>query len=171
MTLYPNDIRDAAFLSAAAYRPRDALGNFGTAYDALAGSNWVVIDEQILNTLDINDFTEGGIHNGYFDNLSDQALVAYREVDKTLAISFRGSDSWFNWLTNLSNGASDFFSDYLLFNPLFAAISAAVTGGTLNYDRILVTGHSLGGAIAEIFLDQHSGVGYEKVIIPLTYDA
>lgn len=81
----------------------------------------------------------------YFDQDNSQALVTYRASDKTLAIAFRGSE--LSEPSDFYDDARDVSGHFSNFSQLLSAIklSALYVGAS----QILLTGHSLGGAMAE----------------------
>jgi pimeloyl-ACP methyl ester carboxylesterase len=88
---------------------------------------------------------------GRFTKGSATALVARTRLDgaPTLVVTFRGSDGAQDWRTDLR----DINLAYAKFQPLVRAIdSYAPTGG-----RVLLVGHSQGGAVVQIFMYAHRG--------------
>ena len=106
-------------------------------------------------------------------------LIAIDRVARKIIVSFRGSDSLENFVTNLEFGfenASDicygcqlsmgFFNDWKVANVTVVNAVTQATRAVENagYD-VVVTGHSLGAAVAticaavlqELFLPRHSG--------------
>jgi Ca2+-binding RTX toxin-like protein len=107
------------------------------------------------------------------------SLFGFFAVDNashTLAISIRGTDpsSWYNFPANL---AVDLTLDktiaaaYLSLSPLFTAAQTYIDlvnsspDQSVHISNVVVTGHSLGGAIAEYYLQQHD------VSLPVNYQA
>lgn len=92
------------------------------------------------------------LSSGHYANANGAALVASANFNGSdvLVISFRGSDDNADWVTNLS----DIDEHFELFSSLTTAAQTALDAGT--YDAILVTGHSLGGAMTEVYLHTYS---------------
>ncbi len=97
MSLTIDDIRDAGFLSVEAY---DDDGRY--AWDKLSGSGWrhvsptnLGIDPRFVDSL------------GYFSVRSSypavdaQALLAFDDSTRTLAIAFRGTSSLTDWFIDI----------------------------------------------------------------------
>ena len=154
MSLTINDIGDAGRLSSAAYDLKDPLGTgpFRSASDALlveVGPAWTYIDPTSLG-IDPR-FVDP---EGYFNNLNAQALLAYNSSTHTLAIAFRGTSDLTDFLDDLIGGSLDFGVAYGAFDSFVATIlNQAVTIGAT---RILVTGHSSGGAMAEEVMSRYA---------------
>lgn len=92
------------------------------------------------------------LSSGHYANANGSALVASANFNGSdvLVIAFRGSDDNADWVTNLT----DIDEHFELFSSLTTAAQAALDAGT--YDAILVTGHSLGGAMTEVYLHTYS---------------
>jgi pimeloyl-ACP methyl ester carboxylesterase len=69
-----------------------------------------------------------------------------------VVLSFRGSDDRQDWINNLRN----INADYDKLSPLITAVDsyAAISDST-----VIITGHSLGGALAQVFMANHPGGG------------
>lgn len=89
--------------------------------------------------------------NGVFHNANAAALVttATLEGKTSIVIAFRGSDDGTDSLHDLQGINQDF--------PLFAELIAKVDYAALTYgfDQVVVTGHSLGGAFAQLYMQAH----------------
>ncbi len=118
-------------------------------------------------------FTSNKMSDGYYTNGNAAALVA-RSSD-ALVISFRGTNDnadQFSPNNNINDsnnyihpdkdqwGSSSAFSTmadhYNLFTPLFTALNTYVSTDS-SIKNIYVTGHSLGGAMAINYLNEHIG--------------
>jgi pimeloyl-ACP methyl ester carboxylesterase len=79
----------------------------------------------------------------------------------SLVVSFRGSDDSIDSQHDLTG----INQDYRLFASLVAAVDAAAASGV--YQQVVVTGHSLGGAMAQLYMaehpDQPGGVAHDAV--------
>lgn len=101
-----------------------------------------------------------GVYQGDTSRSSEgQALVLTREVGgKTiLAVSFRGT-------VDLEEQFPDYFPfdrHYESFKPLVAAVKDFVANASNGIDEVVVTGHSLGGAMAQLFMNEKLGVPVE----------
>lgn len=147
MSVSGSDFANAATLMYAAYN--------NNAFAALSGSQWVPLDASSLQsystTLNASYFS-----NGVFSNGGAQAIVAIDQVDHTLAIAFRGTDSNGElFFTDPIGYLASFQPYYDLFSPLIDAALAFANDPAQNVTHILATGHSLGGAVAEIFMSDH----------------
>lgn len=94
------------------------------------------------------------------DGIGDASVVLARNNDTNeLLISFRGTDSLFDY-GDFSNTNRHF----LLFRPFFIALGEYLRNNPTS--RILVSGHSLGGAMTERFIDAvESGEDFDLNII------
>jgi hypothetical protein len=109
-------------------------------------------------TLGAGESFAGGLYRS--DNSA--ALVAEGVVNgqESLVIAFRGSDDQqdsFNDLQNIN-------ADYADFTSLFQAVDQAAASG--RYDQVVVTGHSLGGSLAQQYMAAHpdqAGVTFDAV--------
>ncbi len=150
MTIQSSQLRDAGFLANAAYKD----GFFDSASDNLAGSSWSWVGPANLG-LPSSSFTDG-----FYTNGPAEALVAYNAATKTIALSFRGSDDLGDLWTDAFNGDEGYTSYYALLEPLIAKVDAYAARFGLS---VLATGHSLGGAMAEIDMSKHAGSQYTGI--------
>src|SRR6185295_18280256 len=166
MTVSAQQLANAAFLAQAAYAT-DYNGQARAALQALSAPDapaaWQLVDLAFFENHGVATLTAQDFVSGYFDNGigSAQALVAYREYDghKELAISFRGTaefpvDHFVDFINGV--GIVDWASIYNNFASLISAFLDLANA--LNTDRILVTGHSLGGAMAEMLMAEIGAV-------------
>ncbi|WP_310448861.1 DUF4347 domain-containing protein, partial [Sulfuritalea sp.] len=152
LSLTVNDIRDAGVLAVAAYD----RGMYAWDYlKSLPGSNWKYVSPTLFN--DSLGVDSHGYYSasGFLGELDAQALLAFNASTHTLAISFRGTES----LIDISN---DFFSTgnfgpiyWLGFDNLVSEVLLKATD-LLGATRVLLTGHSLGGAMVEEAMAAHS---------------
>ncbi|MCB1666432.1 MAG: hypothetical protein KDI28_11665 [Pseudomonadales bacterium] len=94
------------------------------------------------------------LSNGVFHNSNAEAIVAAATYNglRTLAIGFRGTNDNEDWKQDFQN----INGHYTLFNPLVTALNAAIARG--EFDLLLVTGHSLGGAMTQMFMADYQGI-------------
>jgi hypothetical protein len=118
------------------------------AQAAAAVAGWHMVDGNEL-ALD-----SALLSNGLYSNVNAQAIVAVADYDghRTLAIGFQDSNDAQDWRENFQN----INSHYLRYEPLIAGIDAAVGAG--RYDLVLVSGHSLGGAMAQMFVAGYANI-------------
>lgn len=94
------------------------------------------------------------LSNGVFRNSHAEAIVAAATVNghRTLAIGFRGTNDNNDWKDDFQNINAHF--DW--FDPLVAALNSVIARG--EFDLVLATGHSLGGAMTQMFMAQYNGI-------------
>jgi VCBS repeat-containing protein len=124
-----------------------------------------------LQNVPDTDFPTSGLEDGIYHNGNAAALVA-RSAD-SLFLAFRGTndDPGFNQalLSHFNGGtpdSNDWFSTaeqnyYSLLAPLFTAIDN-YTSAHPEIHHVYVTGHSLGGGVAQEFMATHVGPGYNS---------
>jgi hypothetical protein len=142
MTISKDDLKDAAFLSSAAYA---ATSN--DLIPLLTSQGWTPIG---ASELGLSPFLFGiglGDSNFLYDNDNAQAFVALK--DNVLALSFTGTDSVADLIDDFIGGTTSFLEHYNQYAQLIPAVYSFAAQHGL---RILVTGHSLGGAMAELFM-------------------
>ncbi len=101
-----------------------------------------------------------GTVGGVFVNANAAASVTTGVLDgqSVVVLSFRGSDDRQDWLNNLRN----INADYPKFAPLIAAVEQYALQNNL---PVVVTGHSLGAGLAQVFMSEHPESG------PVSYQA
>jgi Ca2+-binding RTX toxin-like protein len=137
MALSSQDLIDAGKLSVAAY---GGPGQTLSAQDAVADAGWTYVDPGgYINRID----------NGFYSYLGAQALVA--RSGNTWAIAIRGTTNIPDFLSNAYLGLVDFGQLYqvTLADFVSAIIDVARSSGA---SKILIVGHSLGGAMTEYAL-------------------
>src|SRR5262249_43601366 len=148
MTVSASVVGDMAFLSWAAYRPDgDPSISVGGEFDLstnLAGSGWTIVHPNAqlgATTLDPDDeYCEVQVGS------SGPIAGAFAAVKNgVLAISFRGSDENGD-LTAAVNNQSGYFAAYASF---LSAVLTYAANPAHGITQIYVTGHSLGGMMAE----------------------
>ena len=94
-----------------------------------------------------------GVYQGDRSGSSEgQALVLSRTIDgkSVLTIAFRGT-------VDLIDQYKDYFpfdNHYKTFKPLIKAVKEFVADAANGIDKVVVTGHSLGAAMAQLFLNE-----------------
>ncbi|MGE5546180.1 MAG: C2 family cysteine protease [Solirubrobacterales bacterium] len=144
-----------------------AQAHFGTALKAVAGNVYSImgamsdaayLDDatarqtavgnwRLLGASDLGaTLGTGTLSQGLYKNGNAAALVADAVLDgkTTLVLAFRGSDDAQDWLDDFGNINGHF--------DRLTALVSAVKAAAGNYDQVLVTGHSLGGAMAQMFM-------------------
>ena len=131
------------------------------AVSDIQADNWHLVTSAELGLSSINHGVglEYTFSNGYYQaiNVRDSlngdpseadALVLTGIVNgkKTLAIAFAGTDQASDWMDY-----ANFANHYAKFAPLVSAIKALVDSGAV--DQVLVSGHSLGAAMAQDFIE------------------
>ena len=143
-------IVDAAFLSDEVYKESDALTRE-------LGRGWELVSRSELG---LDGLTDAALFDGdyLYNVLAGEALVA-RKGDQ-LALVFRGTAGPFDILVDLSLPESIFayYAQFTVLTDAFKALVASTAGATG-----LVTGHSLGGAMAEMFMTYNADPIYEAV--------
>ncbi len=156
MSLTIDDVRDAGILANAAYGSSAQTIWAGLDF---ADSDWTYVDPSILGVSPSN--VSHGLFsyrvnidiNHVLTAVDAQALLAFDPKTHTVAIAFKGTDTGTDILNDVElNYGPEYqaFSQYLI--PYVLNNAAAVLGAT----RILVTGHSLGGAMVEELLGTNS---------------
>ncbi|MCW5738087.1 MAG: peptidoglycan DD-metalloendopeptidase family protein [Enhydrobacter sp.] len=152
------DIRHAAMLANLAYN---------NSPSADAGQGWTLLSRSELGltrTQWDNDTGDSVNSQFVFDIDNGQAIVA-RDGNR-LCIAFRGTDTneLGDFIDDLVGGAYSFRSHYLLFSDLIVALQIYAEAEDIT--DVLVAGHSLGGAMVEYFMAEHSdapSIGYSGV--------
>jgi pimeloyl-ACP methyl ester carboxylesterase len=96
------------------------------------------------------------MHNGLYSDGSAQAVVSTGSLDGSpvVVLAFRGSNDRQDWIDDLRN----IDAQYADFQPLIAAVKS-YAGDT----HVVVVGHSLGGAMAQLFMEQNPGDQFRAV--------
>ncbi|MFM1896371.1 MAG: hypothetical protein RLZZ385_1445 [Pseudomonadota bacterium] len=94
------------------------------------------------------------LSNGVFRNANAEAIVAAATYNghRTLAVGFRGTNDTEDWRQDFQNVNEH----YTLFEPLVTALKSVVANG--EFDLVLATGHSLGGAMTQLFMADYNGI-------------
>ncbi|MBS0175101.1 MAG: DUF4347 domain-containing protein, partial [Nitrospira sp.] len=136
--------------SLAAYSDNASLGE-----NLLGLSSWQSIEISSL---------PGDVYNpntGRYQYGSDGAFVAYSDETRTAVISFEGTSSVYDWQHDISG----MFPSVVNLVPLIDAFDTFVRENKIK--KVYVTGHSLGGALAQAYMmchiDDPVGPSYEAV--------
>ena len=138
------DILDAAFLSNLAYSNNPPPN---------AGQGWTVLSRADLGLTQSqwdNDSLDGDNSQTLFDNLNAQGIVAVN--GNTLSIAFRGTSFITDLVSDLVGGIFSFSSHFNLFSNLITAAENYARNPANHISSVLVAGHSLGGAMVEMYL-------------------
>ncbi len=153
------DIRNGAMFANLAYSDNPNLD---------AGQGWTLLSRTQLGLTQAqwdNDASDSTNSQLVFDIDNGQAIVA-RNGDQ-LSIAFRGSepgDGAIDFFDDLVGGLASFAPHFNLFADLVARVDAYVASEGIT--DVLVAGHSLGGAMVEMFMAQHpdgTSVSYSGV--------
>ncbi|MEJ0019688.1 MAG: Hint domain-containing protein [Acetobacteraceae bacterium] len=172
-------ITDKHFAEPLAYDPASTPASTTDVGDFAVARGWHEVSALELGMLAADFGTAGGLRyslvNGFYqatDPLLPGGLPDTAEADalvlvgvtgsgdaakRTLAIAFRGTDQYADF-TDYFNFRSQ---AYAKFAPLIAALKAYVVqadGDQKRIEQVLVTGHSLGGGLAQIFAGELSQV-------------
>lgn len=95
-----------------------------------------------------------GLTNGTYANQNayGAAVTGTFGNQSVVVLSFRGSDDRQDWLNNLRN----INADYDKLTPLVSAVDSYAAQ---NDATVIVTGHSLGGALTQVFMANHPDTG------------
>lgn len=99
------------------------------------------------------------MHNGLFADGGDaEASVSLGVLDgnQVMVVAFRGTDDRQDWIHDLR----DINAEYPKFQPLVSAIEDYANAG----GKVVVEGHSLGGALAQIFMSEHAGDDHYRAV-------
>ncbi|MFH1346539.1 MAG: hypothetical protein ABIL01_35910 [Pseudomonadota bacterium] len=147
-----DDIRDAGILASIAY----TASSYSTQNHASENiertslaENWAWVDPTLLGV--DAQYVDHGFFSYTSGIVDDQALLAYNADSRTLAISFRGTSGGRDLATDVM---SDYGSAYADFETKLIQVVLA-NAASLGATRILVTGHSLGAAMAEEMMGHH----------------
>ena len=98
------------------------------------------------------------MHNGLYANGPAAAAVSFGFIEgaPVLVVAFRGSDDRTDWLDDLR----DINAEYASFQPLLNVVETFAGAG----GHVLLVGHSLGGAMAQIFMYEHAGDDHYRAV-------
>ena len=98
--------------------------------------------------------SDAQLRDGVFRNANAEAIVAAATFNghRTLTVGFRGTNDTEDWRQDFQNVNEHF----TLFAPLVTALKAVVAKG--EFDLVLAAGHSLGGAMTQLFMADYAGI-------------
>jgi pimeloyl-ACP methyl ester carboxylesterase len=108
-----------------------------------------------FTTVDLPNLgTTGGVYaNGHALALVGQGVLGGEHV---LVVAIRGTDDAHDWIADIGN----INDEYAALKPLAAALEAyAAAGG-----EVVLTGHSMGGAMDQIFMAQHPNDDHYRAV-------
>jgi pimeloyl-ACP methyl ester carboxylesterase len=108
-----------------------------------------------FTTVDLPNLgTTGGLYaNGHALALVAQGVLGGEHV---LVVAIRGTDDAHDWIADIAN----IDDEYAALKPLAAALEAyAAAGG-----KVVLTGHSMGGAMDQIFMAQHPNDNHYRAV-------
>ncbi len=118
--------------------------------------NWIVLDDTTLSGFDGSggdaEFTGGGLYNArvkFTGSFDAQGMLAVENGD-TLVLTFRGTDGKDPALTGQTFTGKGLASHYEAFAPLIDAAYDYLAAHSEITD-VVVSGHSLGGALVDVF--------------------
>ena len=95
-----------------------------------------------------------GLTNGTYahQNAFGAAVTGTLDGQTVVVLSFRGSDDRQDWINDLRNVNADY-------SQLTALVSAVDSYAAQNHIPVIVTGHSLGAALAQVYMADHPDDG------------
>lgn len=127
----------------------------------LGGTGWTVLSGSILAAYNPN-LTASDFTNGILSVGASEAFVAVNGDTHQIAICYRGTQEPVDFFLDFTSLASTFYPSYYALSELVVAMEA-YTAAHLAIEAGLVVGHRLGGALTEIFMDEHPGSFYQAV--------
>ena len=129
----------------------------GIAASTLAQIAWAAYADGAPTPAGFSPLALPGLSNGTYINQNAAALVGTQTLggQLVLVLAFRGSDDQTDWLNDVQN----INADYAKFSPLISAVESYAAQNSL---KVVVTGHSLGGAMAQVFMANHPAGGAVK---------
>lgn len=133
----------------------------GVAASLLAQLSAGAFDNAPVSVQGFTPLALPGTTNGVFlsGNAAAEVGTGILGGERVIVLAFRGSDDRQDWINDLR----DINADYATFAPLVAALDAYAAA---TFQTVVVTGHSLGAALAQVFMSQHPAGGavtYEAV--------
>ena len=133
----------------------------GVAASLLAQISAGAFDNAPVSAGGFTPLNLAGTTNGVFlsENAAAEIGTGIVGGERVIVLAFRGSDDRQDWINDLRN----INADYAKFAPLIAAVDAYAAA---NFYTVVVTGHSLGAALTQVFMSNHpagGAVNYEAV--------
>lgn len=140
-----------------AYRGKGDGGMDDDYSGYLAKSGWTVLTPKLAGST--GTYAKGGLYSGDIGSgdFDAQALVAETTLKggtKVLALTFRGTDDMANAIKGQTFTKSGLQAYYDGFSALLDAVVAHANKSSNGIDAVVVTGHSLGGSMVDLFMMQ-----------------
>ncbi|NVO24333.1 hypothetical protein [Donghicola mangrovi] len=141
----------------AAYRGKGDGGMDDDYSGYLAKSAWTVLTPKLSGST--GTYAKGGLYSGDIGSgdFDAQALVAettLKDGTKVLVLTFRGTDDTLNAIKGQTFTKSGLQAYYDGFSALLDAVVAYANKASNGIDAVVVTGHSLGGSMVDLFMMQ-----------------
>jgi hypothetical protein len=98
------------------------------------------------------------MHDGLYSHGHGQAAVSSGVLDgePVMVVAFRGTDGAHDWVSDVTN----IDDQYASFKSLVKAMEQYADAG----GKVVLTGHSAGGAMAQIFMSEHQGDDHYRAV-------
>ncbi|KAI9738707.1 MAG: hypothetical protein M1834_008212 [Cirrosporium novae-zelandiae] len=173
-TLKPRSVSDSLFTAFELFEQYSAAAYCSSNYDSSTTGDELTCDEDDCDTVEAAT-TKTLLEFEHQDSTDVAGYVALDETNNYLVVAFRGSSSIRNWITDLTFGLTDtdlcddcqahsgFWDSWeSARGDILSSIESAIddySGYTL-----VVTGHSLGGAIATLAAAELRNAGYTAAL-------
>ncbi|SIT18720.1 Hemolysin-type calcium-binding repeat-containing protein, partial [Roseivivax lentus] len=158
-SLTARNYADALLLAKSAYN-----SNSTEIQNVLSISGWEALSSDQLGFEEVDSFLyfPEGANSVLFSNENAQAIIAIKGDE--IALAFRGTDEKKDWEDNFSSPENNFDEHYALLSNFIEAFWGYIerNGGVSAFSEITITGHSLGGALAEKFMASY-GIVYRDI--------
>ncbi len=129
------------------------------AAEELVNDGWILLNKANLDAgrwlnEDGENLLDHNIIGNYYVKGSSSALIAKSPDEKTLVISFTGTDKFWDDLPYWGLMGAHYYNFLPLFQDLGVAAHPLISENTHDFENIVVTGHSLGAAMAQAFVQQ-----------------
>jgi len=148
-TLSRSEVKLLVSASQEAYQDQASLNGWEVITPSLTNSSYGLSPDLITGNTFKRDAPDGGDANATVFKSGDNLILAFRGTEFQI-----GGDPNY-WLQ-----MPEF---YELFTPLFQALDNYIEANPTS--KILVTGHSLGAAMTELFMENHPGTLYSAVSV------
>ncbi|WP_293905554.1 Mbeg1-like protein [Phenylobacterium sp.] len=104
------------------------------------------------------DFAGLHMHDGLYTHGHGAAAVSTGMLDgqQVMVVAFRGTDGAHDWISDVTN----IDDQYGAFKSLVKAVEQFADAG----GKVVLTGHSAGGAMAQIFMSEHLGDDHYRAV-------